>query len=702
VLGVGFGKVAVVGEFENGPFETVTDVFGPTDIARVFGGFGYGYADGSISKHPSARARKADGQLSNEFWNGNGYIALYGKQYNSLCLVRVDTSVGSVSFSRCASALSVARPRFLLTTGQVLVLDIGSGNVTSTFTGAVATVTGTGASFATIAAGETLTIGYDAQPDFTVTFLAADTTVGAVVSRINAAAGYTMASNAAGQLKLDGRIGGTSGQIRVVGGTGRAKCGLTIANTAGTGNVANISQVTHAEVKTIVEAAVAGTLVESLPNGKLRIANKATPLTGTIQVDTTTTATDFGFTLETTYANAATGTANGIIPAGTVVKVPSGVEFVTMQDITVTAASPGPYVVKVRHATDDGTGTSALVSTVTQIATPITLDAFAVTNDTPISQALSEAAIDAKYTTAIQSTKSVVGAAREINFIFSARSSNSTRRDLRTNALESSAQGCFGRMAVIRPPLGVSSATARSSTVEPGVGIYRDERVAYTWPGWRMRVDVIAQLGATIGGTGFTDDGLINVGADSFLASILSLLPPGENPGQITEYLSNVVSLENSTYTQNLTIDDYIALKAAGICAPRIENGSAFYQSGVTSVDPTSFPTRVDIERRTLTDYIEDSLGNFFRPYSKKKMTLARQIALVSATKQFMNTFLGDPDGNGQRIDGYSIDAKTPNTSALRSKGRWRLILRAQQTPSFKSIELAVTVGPTVIIEETA
>jgi hypothetical protein len=107
-----------------------------------------------------------------------------------------------------------------------------------------ATVTGTSASFGTVANGETAVLGVDADENLTITFLTGDTTGAKVVTRINAAFlaayGYSIASLATGELKLTSPRSDGASEVRVVSGsTGLlAKLGLTAATTAATSTAA--------------------------------------------------------------------------------------------------------------------------------------------------------------------------------------------------------------------------------------------------------------------------------------------------------------------------------------------------------------------------------------------------------------------------------------------------------------------------------
>ena len=449
------------------------------------------------------------------------------------------------------------------------------------------------------------------------------------------------------------------------------------------------------EINTIVAAAVAGTKVEQLGDGTLRLVNTATPLTGTIAVANTSTALDFGFPLATTDS-AATGNI-GLIPAGTVVSNGATKIFVTMQDIVLTTGNAGPYSVKVRHALDDGTGLSATGSSVTTVATPIAVDAFSVINPIAINAALTEPQLDVQYEAAFQACLDMNSVAKKVNVAGSARQSNDVRRTGRQNALDASANGLQGRIFTMRPPLGTTPTVAMGSA-EPGVGPYRNQRVVYTYPGFRTKISRIAQLG-TAGGAGFTVDGVIDAGSDFFLLSVMSQLPPEEDPAQQTDFLGAALALESSPNAQGFDINTYIAFKAAGICAPIVDDGIAGFQSGVTSVDPLQFPALTDINRRRMADFIQDSLAVAMKPNVKKLNKVARRIAVRSAIRQFMKGLI---DPNNQRIAGFTVDDKTGNTGDTLAAGLYRIIVAARTISSLKDIVLQTTIGTDVTVQELA
>ena len=691
ITGVGAGTVCIVGEFENGPFNTPTEVTSAQDLKKTFGGFGYEYG-GVVGNNPCARSRTADSAIVAEYWNGNGVVQLSGKKFKRLVITRVNTSVGSVTLSRCAFLTGIAAYTYNLEPAQTLVIDSGGADLTSTFNATAAVVTGTGGAFGTITAGEYITLAYDAATAFNVVFLAADTTVAAVVARINLYAGFTFATVSTTEVRLTGRQRGTGGKVVITAGsTGAlAKCGLTAATTNGTGNVVNIDAVTVAEVNTIVHAVSADVIVTTDSLGRIRMVNTATPLVGTLEIKSGT-ATDFGFPMAT-EATAATGTA-GTIPAGLRVRTSGGVEWVTMQDVVVTAASAGPYSVYVRPAADDGTGVAATTATVTTVYDAPDIGAYTCTNPTPLTIALTESQIDALYTTAIASTLDVNSVSKEVNMIFSARQSNSVRRNLKQNALDASSTGSYGRVAVIRPPMGTLKSVAQSTSVEPGVGPYRDQRVIYCYPQARTQIPNIATRG-TAGGAGFTADGIIDVGADGFMCSILSQLAPEENPGQETPYLGGVLALESSVNATGFTITDYTNFKGKGIAALRISNGQAFFQSGCTSVDPLVHGSLKNISRRRMADYIQDTLSIRLTAFGKKLNTSARRSAIGGEIIAYM-------DSLGLRIDGYALNlnANTPTTLGL---GIFRITLFVRTQSSLDSIVLETTIGESVVLTEAA
>jgi hypothetical protein len=573
-------------------------------------------------------------------------------------------------------------------------------------------------------AGDTAVFGYDAASNFTVTFFTGDTTQAAVIARINQYAGYAFAAAASGTtIALTGIQQGTGGQVRVVSGSAIAsgKLNFTAGTTAGTGNVNNILAVAPSEINTVVHTAVTTVSVEQLPSGQLRMYRTSNvPAADSIKLATTTTATAFGFPINVTDA-AAVGNA-GTIPAGTMVQQVSGNQFVTMQDIVVTstvvaglaASGPGPYPVPVRPATDDDltVSTTSAVATVVQVnpLTTIPIDSYAVTNPLVVGAALTEAAIDAAYITAINATlNSQDGVSNTINLLWSARQSNAVRQQLLSNVQtvgDNGGAGVFGRLAFVRPPIGTLAAAAESSVSQPGVGMYSYQRVVYNYPGIQQTMPNIATIGLA-GGTGFTANGIITVGLDGYAVCICSSLPPEDNPGQLQAVTGAALGLEpNVNGGVPFQISDYINFKASGICAGKMSSGTLILQSGCTSVNPQAFPSLVPISRRRMADFIQDSIATSLDPFSKSLMTLQARQAIIAMVRTFMLGLLSPQNLNQQRISGFFLDGKTPNLApaggvAPTSLGIFRFLLLVQTIPSIDSLVIDSSIGNSVVTVQT-
>lgn len=699
--GVGSGTVGLVAEFEDGPFDEPTEIGSGPDLLQTFGGFGFTY-EGTVSNYPCAQKRQADEALVPEYWNGNGYVALNGKRFRKLVVVRADTSVGSVDLRRLAAIKGGAGFTFNLEPNEQIVFNAGDSDATATFEGEAPYIKGGAGTYPTnFVGGETMTLAVDGKT-YVVTFEVGDQTQSQVMARVNAMLGYAgFIDGGGGAITFLGRKRGTGGSVQVVSIQAAVATALGLAAGAavfGSGNVADIDAVTAAEVNSVVSAAAtaAGFSAEVRQDDSqfLWLINTGAPGTGTLEI-TSTSAANLGFAVSS--ADAAEG-IDGKIPAGFRLEASGSSQvFVTMQSVQISATNGGPYRVKVRHAVDDGTGLAEVAGAIDTATYPVPggLGFWAVSNPLPVSAALNEAQIDAAYERAIASTIDLSSIASQINIIISARQSNAIRTALRVNAVEASAQGCYGRITVIRPPLGTTRSAAKSRAAAPGVGAYRHSRAIYAFPGCRASVAAIKSKGMQ--GNGFTLNGVVDVGSDTWLASLMSQLPPEENPGQETDFMLNVLGLESAPDVQGMGIDDYKAFKSAGICAPRMADGKAIFQSGVTSVDPLAQPSLKNIARQRMADFIGDSLANRGQSYVKKLSTIERRAAMLGEFDAFLKDL---KDGN--RIADYSIDGKSGNTRTGLAKGIYRLIVKVQTHPSMDAVVIDVTVGESVDVQQAA
>ena len=394
-VGVGTGTLLFVGEMEDGPFATgenatyfvgdpgVSEIYSSQDLRNKFGGFGFTYGSTKYS-NPCARRHLS------EDWNGNGFIHLKFLRPARLIIARADTSVGEVTLAPLASIVGGAGP-FALTVGMQVDITTSTGGPASStaITAAASVVTGVAGTYPTLfAGGEQMSISVDGAPAFTVTFIAADQTVGDVITRINLAAGFALATNAAGELSLTGSIQGTDGDITIadVTGTPLATLGMVAGSTAGTGNVGNLAAVTVTEIAALINATAALIAINAAADitsaGLLRLFDELGG--GDILVAATAMAT--ALSLSPIGTTVASGThVAGTIPAGTRVRNVGGTEWVTMQTLTIPAGTAlipqvGPFTVKVRPAVDNGLTLGAVAATVTTLFDQPAFANLSVTN----------------------------------------------------------------------------------------------------------------------------------------------------------------------------------------------------------------------------------------------------------------------------------------------------------------------------------
>lgn len=473
----------------------------------------------------------------------------------------------------------------------------------------------------------------------------------------------------------------------------------------GTGNVPNIASIEGSDAAAVFDA-LAGIGAELDGDGFLRVTNNGTPATGTLQVTGGTVVTNFGFNT-TDIADAGEG-EDVTIPAGTRVQDASatGTIWVTLEDVE-TGEGGGPFDVKVRPFSDDDTALASTAGNVTLVLDTLP-DGFSVTNSATITR-LSASQLDARYQTALDATLGQSTAARKANIICAARASASIGRAVKLNAIRATSQGLAARKAIVRPLLGTTRDAAQAST-GTGVGnIGRDERAVYAFPGFKTQIPEIAAVGAANGGTGFTDDGVIQVGSDSFYAQVRSILPPEEDAGQQLSDTNvvalNVLALEDAYDPDeggvDLQIEDYIAFKAAGICAPRISRtAGAHFMSDVTSVDPNSEPAKVPANRRYFADFIMDTLGDIGLKFVKKLNTPNRNRALLQEIRGFLKILKSENQPETSRLFGF--EAFDDTSDDQRAAEIVFIVVKVKMHPTMKFITYRAEVGPTVVIEEAA
>lgn len=198
------------------------------------------------------------------------------------------------------TVLGATQAPFNLEPGDTLVVSVdGGGNATATFTAVAAARVSTGAAPFALANADVLSVAIDGGSTQAITFTTgqfaniAQATAAEVAAAINGqivdAQAYVSGSNVG--IRSDKR--GTGSSVNVIAGGAQAvgKLNITAGAITGTGNVANIDAVTNAEVKTIVELAVAGCTVSNT-NGYPRITSNTTGGSSSVQVIASSTADD--------------------------------------------------------------------------------------------------------------------------------------------------------------------------------------------------------------------------------------------------------------------------------------------------------------------------------------------------------------------------------------------------------------------------
>jgi phage tail sheath protein FI len=231
--------------------------------------------------------------------------------------VTIDTATGNTQ----GTVLGTVAENFDLEPGDTLDVAVdGAGAVTATFTATAAARTSLAETFA-LNNNDTLLVAIDGGSTQTITFLTAEfsnialATALEVAAVINAKSVGLSATVAGGMVTITSDRRGSGSGVNVTGGTGNAALGFTTGNIAGTGNVSNIDAVTAAEVKTVVEAAVAGVTVSAVL-GAVQIVTDTVGSTGDVQVDAASTADDELGLDNALHAGTDAGVANALTVQG--------------------------------------------------------------------------------------------------------------------------------------------------------------------------------------------------------------------------------------------------------------------------------------------------------------------------------------------------------------------------------------------------
>lgn len=217
----------------------------------------------------------------------------------SLTAVKATGTIDSVTASAVGGAVVATNSApYAFSPGDTLVMSVsGGGDLTATFDAASASITSGSAETYNITTDVNLTLKIDGGVTQDLTLLVANLTSGAAtaqevvneLNRLKIIGGVATLNGAGTSVVLTSDTFGTGSIVQVTGGTANATLNFSTTAVTGTGDVADITGVTLAEIKTVVEADVAGVTVTD--NGSVpTITTTATGSSTSIQVKATSTA----------------------------------------------------------------------------------------------------------------------------------------------------------------------------------------------------------------------------------------------------------------------------------------------------------------------------------------------------------------------------------------------------------------------------
>ena len=454
----------------------------------------------------------------------------------------------------------------------------------------------------------------------------------------------------------------------------------------------------------------------------------------------------------TRFADQAIATATTIIATSQVLRVPAGTTCAGTLTVAVsctqdpatgiltyvtTGATMGVtcFFVKGRKATTAGAnlidtlvdgvvGSNPLpgVNAGTVISgTPSTINVSAAATDTYCpagggaqSTTLADC-IAANYDAAILSTQPGIDSTNDILAIWSARNYKMSsitpthmRTSLWTNATASSAIG-RGRVACVTGlPAKTTSATDRlaamtayNAQVRTTDTVSGADADRYWASGPYVQV-FSTELNQDItisncGSRAAMKVNLFNDGRSEFLTSV-------GNPYNAT---IQQVDAQEPAFAQTPAVEaEYIALKADSISWFTKDRAAGWwYYSGLTGADPTSiYANRIDDNRRSFADEVQDVIAGLAAAYSKLPGTTERQDAFTGDMKAYCDQLVNPAPGIAARAAAYQVldGAAAGNTQTLNAQGIFFFQVSIQMFGSMKTIVIRSAIGPNVVITQVA
>lgn len=241
-------------------------------------------------------------------------------------------------------------------------------------------------------------------------------------------------------------------------------------------------------------------------------------------------------------------------------------------------------------------------------------------------------------------------------------------------ALNTKAGAAYDRLFLIGPD---SAATTKSSAISE-VASYRSDRLIYCFNHpYTLDPETATQ---------------VQVRPESWMASILSQTDVDIHPGD-EDNKKYTAGISKLTWT-TLTREDYIAFKAAGICALESDDGFGFVSGVTTSLTPG----KEEITRRRMTDYLQISIANTLKYSVKKKNTESRR----AANGGMVSAFLKDLKRNERIVEDYEVDTEKLNTEAQRALGIEKMLIRVKLISHALYLVLETEIGTGVSVTEAA
>jgi hypothetical protein len=281
---------------------------------------------------------------------------------------------------------------------------------------------------------------------------------------------------------------------------------------------------------------------------------------------------------------------------------------------------------------------------------------------------------------------------REVNIVWSARSSSNIDTKLSNHVLQQKASG-IGRMALFSPPLDTLAFATAVGDSAPGAGAHRIREGIYNWPG--IQTFVGEAVGINVKGADglLTKDGILDTPATGWAASILSKLQPELNPGQTSDPVKTIMSTAIGIQrgVTGLGIGQYTQLKAKGIMAPRNDRTAGMiFQSGVTR---SLNAGEKEIYTRRFSFFVEDSIAAALVPFTKELLRETLKDRIVGIIHDFFDGLLSELNPSAARIAGYAVDARSGNTAELSNAGIYVVKYQCEMITVANTIVQQASVG---------